>query len=695
MPFFALLKKNRVFSLRRFDIKLDTELKRGNVVSEVESQLLSGVEIVQVATPRSAQVVRRAIEFSGQMARQMGAIVAVDENYPIDESFLRRGKQRLSQSLSSWLAADEMRLVLLAAADDDDVSSFDEHEHGMVVLCADALDGEATLFAASGLADLLGDPSREPLIPRGDYAAGTAAYAVIAALAGLVAKMRRGGGADIARVDAAGVLSWVNWKAAAAGSLGRDIHRQGDAAEWPVIPCADGYAALVYQERDWPRIIDMVADERLADSRFASFKGREQHRDEYMAVIRGWAAQLTKAEILQAFLDFDIPAAPVMMPRDLLNDPLLAHRGAFARVDDASGSVLQTPKLAHRVPHHNPQLFQMGTTDDGLPLSGLRVLDLGIITAGAGVSALLADLGAEVLKVESFTYPDPFRAWAGQEVSPLFKCNNRNKYGIALDLKDANDKAKFLQLVKKADVVVENFRRGVLERLGLGYDVLRSVNPGIMLASISGQGLTGPGSGASSFGSTLEASSGFSANVAYDDGVPYITGRNVNYPDQTVVLYAAAVITAALSRPERGMHLDVSQRDVAVYLLGEEIERVSSVGPGEARDNGHSYKCADGHWVAFDDAGPLPVARHALMDWVAQRSTEQVLKELAGGGVGAAQVLVGTTMYALRKDSDYDVFAHSPDGALVKGFPFQFVNSPMTIKLDSPDVGEHNAEFVE
>ena len=626
------------------------------------------------------------------MARQMGAVVAVDENYPIDESFLRRGKQRLGESLSSWLAADEMRLVLLAAADDDDILSFEKN--GMIVLSADALDGEATLFAISGLADLLGDPSREPLIPRGDYAAGTAAYAVIAALAGLVAKMRRGGGADIARVAVAGVLSWVNWKAAAAGSLGPDIHRQGDRAEWPVITCADGYAAFVYQERDWPRIIDMVADERLTDSRFASFKLREQNRDEYMALIRDWAAQLTKAEILQAFLDFDIPAAPVMLPRDLLDDPLLGHRGTFTRLEDASGSALQTPKLAHRVPHHSPKSFPVGATGDGLPLSGLRVLDLGIITAGAGVSALLADLGAQVLKVESFTYPDPFRAWAGQEVSPLFKCNNRNKYGIALDLKSAKDKAKFLQLVKNADVVVENFRRGVLERLGLGYDVLRSANPGIMLASISGQGLTGPGSGASSFGSTLEASSGFSANVTYNDGVPYITGRNVNYPDQTVVLYAAAVITAALSRPERGMHLDVSQRDVAVYLLGEEIENVSAPGPGKARDNGHSYQCADGNWVAFDDTGPLPVARDALTDWVIQRSTEQVLNELAGAGVGAAQVLVGSTMYALRKQSDDDVFAHSPDGTLVKGFPFQFLNSPMKIELDSPEVGEHNAEFV-
>ena len=661
-----------------------------------QAELLAGVEVVQLATEAAPALTRRTIEFAGQMARQMGAAVLADGNFPCEATFLRRGKQPLTEDLTQWLGASDTRMILLAAAAGEAVPVYPQHS--MVVLAAEPLASEASLFAQSGLADLLGDPDRPPLIPRGDYGAGTAAYGVIAALAALVAKRRRGSGADVVRMNPVGVLSWVNWKAAAAGAMGKDIHRQGSKAEWPVIACQDGHVALVYQERDWPQIVAMVGDERLAEQRFASFKGREQHRDDYMAVIREWAAQRTKSEIQQGFLEHEIPAAPVMSAQDLLHDELLRHREAFAPVTDAANREVSTPNLPHRVERHSDQRFAVaespsGLPLSGLPLSGLRVLDLGIITAGAGVSALLADLGAEVLKVESYTYPDPFRRWAGQAVSPLFKCNNRNKYGIALDLKNADDKARFLKLVETADVVLENFRRGVLERLGLGYDVLQSVNPGILLASISGQGLTGPGCGASSFGSTLEAASGFSANVAYDDGVPYITGRNVNYPDQTVVLYAAAAIAAAVSQPRRGMHLDVSQRDVAVYLAGEAIERVSAGLPADARHNGQSYRCADHRWIAIPEADELPVAREALADWVAQRSADNAIAALAAASVGAAEVLVGSQMYAAQLASGNDVFAQSPDGALVKGFPFQFSNTPMAIALDSPEVGEHTERF--
>ena len=307
-----------------------------------------------------------------------------------------------------------------------------------------------------------------------------------------------------------------------------------------------------------------------------------------------------------------------MTAQDLLDDPLLRHRSALVSRERSDGVRVRTPRLAHRIAASVAQRSASKPADGPLPLSGMRVLDLGIITAGAGVSALLADLGAEVLKVESHTYPDPFRRWAGEAVSPLFKCNNRNKYGVALDLKTADGKSRFLELVKTADVVVENFRRGVLERLGIGYDVLSAINPSILLASISGQGLTGPGCGASSFGSTLEASSGFSANVTDETGLPYITGRNVNYPDQTVVLYAAAVISLALTQPKRGMHLDVSQRDVAVYLLGEQIESVSGGETAQARDNRRCYRTADEQWVAVD-ASDIPSLSASLASWVAQR----------------------------------------------------------------------------
>ena len=645
--------------------------------------MLDGIEILQICDGEVAPVGRRAIGFAGQMARQLGARVYLGAGFAASDDFLGRGKMPLPDGGSDPLAwvrgAANRYLLVVSGPDMADEAAPDR----AVVLRLAPRASEATLFAESGLADLLGDPAQAPLIPAGAYGAGTLGYGVFAALSALITKVLRTGQDDSACLDGAGVLAWVNWKAASLGDLGNDIEREGEGAEWPVLPCRDGYVALVYQARDWPRLVAMVGDERLADERFATPRARLRHRDEYLAIVRAWTARKRKHELAELFLEYEIPAAPVMAAADLLTDPLLLHRDAFSDVQRPSGAPARSPRLPHRVTAGNRESRRQpgAIAEPALPLAG-------VITAGAGVSALLADLGAEVLKIESHSYPDPFRQWGGEAVSPLFKCNNRNKYGVAVDLKTTEGRAAFEGLVREADVVVENFRRGVLDRLGFSFDRLAAINPELILASVSGQGLSGPGCGASSFGSTLEASSGFAANVCYEGGQPYITGRNVNYPDQTVVLYAAAVIALAVAGSDGGMHLDVSQRDVAVFLAGEDIERVAAGEPGAPADNGRAYRAADGSWVAFDDRE----RRAVWAAWVAQRTGSEAVKDLAAAGIGAAVVRRGSQMYAELAATP--IFATSPDSALVKGFPFQLRRAPMTIRLNSPDVGEHTSRFL-
>jgi hypothetical protein len=181
-----------------------------------------------------------------------------------------------------------------------------------------------------------------------------------------------------------------------------------------------------------------------------------------------------------------------------------------------------------------------GSMSGNRPLTGVRVLDFGLLTAGANTSAMLADLGADVIKIESGAYLDPFRVvgkpdddegWWNR--SPQFRFTNRNKRGVALNLKDKEGQRVIRELAAKCDVVVENFRRGVLDRAGLGYADLKQLNRRLVFAAISSQGDTGPERMNVSFGSTLDATSGIASLTGYEDEEPRIS--ELSRPDRLAV----------------------------------------------------------------------------------------------------------------------------------------------------------------
>ncbi|HQT89808.1 MAG: carnitine dehydratase [Acidiphilium sp. 37-64-53] len=186
------------------------------------------------------------------------------------------------------------------------------------------------------------------------------------------------------------------------------------------------------------------------------------------------------------------------------------------------------------------------------PLTGLRVLEFGQIAAGPFVGMLLADLGADVVKVERPDGGDGMRSWPplipGEdgEYSGNFASLNRNKRSIAIDLKDPDDLRRLLALCSKADVVVENFRPGVLTKLRLGYDDLSALNPGLVYCSLSGYGQHGPYASQGAFDVTIQAASGLMSVTGEDTGGPTKCGVPVG--DFTAGLYAAFSILAALRR---------------------------------------------------------------------------------------------------------------------------------------------------
>jgi len=344
-------------------------------------------------------------------------------------------------------------------------------------------------------------------------------------------------------------------------------------------------------------------------------------------------------------------------------------------------------------------------------LEGLRVVDLGIVTAGATTSALLADLGADVIKVEGPAYTDPFREWTG--VDPLsdwwnrsaqFRATNRNKRSVCLDLKSKTGHALFLQLVAGADLVLENFRCGVLERLGIGFDRLVEANPRIILASISSQGQTGPAAMQSSFGSTLEASSGMAALMRYPGGRPQITGRGMNYPDQVAALFSASAIVAALverRRTGRPMLLDLSQRELTAYLVGEELMAAGAgieprVVPSAPAPSDGIFQAADGEWVAVGWAAlapgaDLPRDAQGMASFVARHPAAQAAQLLRQGGAAAEVAWSAGVPSDPLAPALPAALGHDTEGHQVKGLGLRMGGQGIDEYRAAPALGGDNA----
>ncbi len=653
------------------------------------------IEVLQIYDANTSDAAHRAVRLAAGLCAKSGATLYSLNETPehLSQGFYAHA-ETVVDDLDTWLSETrpgKYRLVIHATT-----PSAAPIAGSVVSVEMEAWEGEATLYMASGIAGLLGDPQHPPIVPvAGHSAAHVIGYAIYCAAVGLAIKLCRGHGDETALVNGAGVLSWINWKSAIAAELGLVTKREGAQAEWPILKCKDGYAAFLFQERDWQQIVKLIGNPQLKDKKFASFAARAEYRQEYMNIISAWCESKTKSELMQCFLEYEIPGAPVLTLDDLYTDPLLNHRQSFRKQDN-----MQLIQPAERIlrAEDTSEVRSLDNDKNTLPLAGFRVLDLGIITAGAGVSALLADMGAEVLKIESHDYPDPFRIWPGAgskngTESPVFKSNNRNKRGIALDLKTTKGRDAFFALAKNADIVVENFRRGVLQRLGIHFDALKAVNPSILMASVSGQGADGPGAWHTTFGSTLEASAGYASLVHYGDGAPFVSGRNLNFPDQVICLYGAAVIAQhAYDCRVKGVgkYIDVAQRDATIYLLGDLLAQ-QDCPPGKFFSGIFTSK--DGVFVAISiPADMLPA------DDMTAWTRNQTAKELRGAchdlGGGACAEGDGNTILKQQSFWDNGVWTKSPAGFSVKGFPFQYQNSPMTISCEAPEVGADNSVFL-
>jgi len=247
-------------------------------------------------------------------------------------------------------------------------------------------------------------------------------------------------------------------------------------------------------------------------------------------------------------------------------------------------------------------------TKPALSLDGIRVIDLSRVIAGPWCGALLGDLGADVIKVEDTGPGDESRTWPPHKdgEAAAYLLFNRNKRGIALDLKTPEAVEVIKRLVKDADVVIENFRTGTMESFGLGYDVLARLNPRLIYCSISAFGRTGPRKDSPGYEALMQAFSGIMSITGEPGGQPVRAG--VSFLDLTTgILCALGVSNAIIQREKTGLgqRVDGSLLETAVSLLAFHAEGYLLTGAlPRALGSGHpslspyrNFKCRNGQWI--------------------------------------------------------------------------------------------------
>jgi len=247
-------------------------------------------------------------------------------------------------------------------------------------------------------------------------------------------------------------------------------------------------------------------------------------------------------------------------------------------------------------------------TRPALALDGVRVLDLSRVLAGPFCAMLLADLGADVIKIEDTGAGDESRTWPPHKdgESAAYLVINRNKRDIALDLKAPEGVDVFRRLVARADVLIENFRTGTMESFGLGYDTLAAVNPQLIYCSISAFGRTGPRADGAGYEALMQAFSGIMSITGEPDGPPVRCG--VSFLDLTTgILCAFGIVNALLARAKSGLgqRVDGSLLDTAVSLLNYHAEGYLLTGTiPQALGSSHpslspyrNFCCRDDQWI--------------------------------------------------------------------------------------------------
>ena len=645
--------------------------------------------------------------------------------------------------------------------------------------------------ALSGASWAIGSPDREPLeIPlhQSDYQAGINAAAAI--MVALRYRQLKGTGQhiDISASDVMATYVGTNailyifyglqWYRA-----GRRAYGSGGPYPYGVFPCKDGHVCLIARTpQDWDRLLKALGSPEWSKNPryWDQIRMGREYPDEVDALLIPILRKYTQAKLFQMAQEWGFPLAPVRNMAQALKEPQLAERNLFGRVDHQEAGRLiflrppyqfsdyrpELPRPAPLLGEHNDliQRSRLGFSQEkipelkvdrattkrgskGLPLAGLRVLDLSWVWSGPMVGSIMADFGAEVIKIEHSERLDNTRLRGKPvvkgrkiegksiELGPYFHNLNRNKLSITLNLKTRKGAQLFKDLIKKSDILIENFTTNTLPKLGLGYEDLNKVRPELVMLSLPGAGQSGSLSDLRAYAPVLSSLAGLEYMVGYE-GEPPLGMMNLGLSDPNAATQGLFAVMVGLYHREitgRGTYIDMSQLEASLACLGEAIMEYEMngrlLGP---RGNFHRsqapygiYPCkgedtwvaisvdSEEEWEGFVRAlgNPDWAENHRfaskegrlknrkmldakLKEWTSGLVREGVLSKLRAEGVAATPVLSIEEQYEdehFRERGIHQRVMHPILGEVTFfSVPWHLEKAQGTIRRPAPLLGEHN-----
>ncbi len=657
-------------------------------------QILVGLRVLQIGPGLAAAACGRAFADVGAMVSS----IAADDGTAL-AVYLNDGKQCAAPdctpaALAVHAAAADLLIVQgspqeLAARGVDGSALRQLNNAAVIVLIsphgqtgpdANRPASDLTLFCDSGIARMLtgqvDDLSEPPTRAVGRQSAFIGGLA--AAAAGMHALLLdtsiepTGATIDVSIQEALATLAMT--ELTRIGMQGKVWSRRrltdGNGATVTILPARDGYVAISPRENhQWAAWLQVMGSPDWGqEARFAAKPDRVENWDALHALMSAWSRTHDKQWIADAAQAARVPSFPLQEPAEQFASAQLAHR-QFFRPIKIRGECVMAPGSPFRAVPWGRQapggIEKASGAGELLPLSGMRVLDFSWVIAGPTATRYLAAMGAEVIKVEAPGRGDPGRGMG------LHAVLGQAKRGITLDLHQPKAAAIARALAARADIVIENFGTGVMERLGLGPEDLARENPEILYLSASGHGRDGPEAGAVAYGTLLQCYAGFAGLNGHPNASPRV---GMAWVDPMCGLKLAFIGAAGIWHRHwtgGGMRIDFSMMEALLWTMAEPLLAAQLQGPLQPQGNADGgcaphgifpskgddawvgiAVCDDDGWrslcAVIDALGPLRDlgldARHdrgaeidrTLTDWTRARTAKAAMETLLAVGIPAA-----------------------------------------------------------